>query len=108
MGIIADMAATPPIACSLSPEALAARREGLLADLARRAEHRETLPNGVRLTLRPEPDALTTIVRVVEAERRCCAFLRFDIAVAPDDGPITLEVSGPPGTRAFLEALFIS
>jgi hypothetical protein len=100
------MAATPPLVCSLSPEALAARREGLLAELARRAAHREALPNGVRLTLPPAPDALATIIRVVDAERQCCRFLRFEISVAPEEGPITLELSGPPGTPAFLDALF--
>src|SRR2546422_8312142 len=29
----------------------------------------------------------------------------FVVAVEPDGGPISLEVSGPPGTRAFLDQL---
>ena len=37
-----------PIACTLTPEALRARREGLLMDLVRRAEHREELSEGLR------------------------------------------------------------
>jgi len=37
-----------PIACSLTPDALRARREGLLMDLVRRAEHREELSEGLR------------------------------------------------------------
>jgi len=32
-----------PIVCTLTPEALRTRREGLLVDLLRRAEHREDL-----------------------------------------------------------------
>ena len=38
-----------PIACTLTPEALKTRREGLLKDLVRRAEHREDLADGLRL-----------------------------------------------------------
>jgi len=41
---------------------------------------------------------------VIERERGCCPFLRFTLDVAPGHGPVTLEVTGPPGTRAVLEA----
>jgi hypothetical protein len=94
-----------PIACSLTSDALRARREGLLSDLLRRAKHREDLPEGVRLRFTPGEEALAAIAQAVDAERRCCRFLRFRITVEPDDGPILLELSGPPGTGAFLAAL---
>jgi hypothetical protein len=42
------------------------------------------------------------VASVVEAERQCCRFLRFAIQVEPEDGPIYLDLSGPPGTREFL------
>ena len=38
-----------PSACTLTPEALRTRREGLLMDLVRRAERREDLADGLRL-----------------------------------------------------------
>ena len=38
-----------PVACALTPDALRARREGLLMDLVHRAEHREELAEGLRL-----------------------------------------------------------
>jgi hypothetical protein len=41
----------------------------------------------------------------VEAERHCCRFLRFTITVEPDDGPVTLDFTGPQGTREFVVAL---
>jgi hypothetical protein len=100
------MAEPLPVACSLSPDALAARRAGLLRDLVARAESREALPSGLRLRFPAERDTLTTIAAAVDAERQCCRFLRFEIAVEPDGGPIALELSGPPGTSDFLAALF--
>ena len=94
-----------PIACTLSPDALRARRAGLLSDLFRRTDGREDLPDGIRLRFAPTDDTLATIARAVEAERHCCRFLRFGITVEPDGGPIFLELTGPPGTREFIGAL---
>jgi hypothetical protein len=95
-----------PIACTLIPEALRTRREGLLMDLVRRAERRENLANGLRLEFAPSGDTIASIARVVEAERHCCRFLRFGMTVEPDGGPVFLELTGPPGTRDFLIDLF--
>ena len=94
-----------PIVCTLTPDALRARREGLLSDLLRQAETRETLPYGMRLRFAPSSETLATIALAVESERRCCRFLRFAITVEPEEGPVLLELTGPPGTREFLEAL---
>ena len=91
-----------PIACTLTPDALRARREGLLSDLLRRAEGREDLPEGLRLRFAPTSETLATIARAVEAERHCCRFLRFGITVEPDGGPVLLELTGPVGTREFI------
>ena len=94
-----------PIVCTLTPDAIRARREGLLSDLLRQASGREQLPEGLRLQFATATETLATIVRAVDAERHCCRFLRFGITVEPDGGPMFLELSGPPGTREFVEAL---
>ena len=94
-----------PIVCTLTPAALQARREGLLSDLLRRAEAHEELPQGYRLRFAATGETLSAIARTVDSERRCCRFLRFGITVEPDEGPILLELSGPPGTREFVAAL---
>ena len=70
-----------PVACTLTPDALRARREGLLMDLVRRAEHREELPEGLRLQFAPSGETLLLIAQAVDAERHCCRFLRFGITV---------------------------
>jgi len=44
-------------------------------------------------------------MQVIDAERRCCPFLRFVVGTEPDGGSITLEVTGPPGTVQFLDQL---
>jgi hypothetical protein len=94
-----------PIVCTLTPDALRARREGLLSDLMRQAESHDKLPEGLRLRFAATDERLSTITRAVEAERHCCRFLRFGITVEPDGGPIFVELSGPPGTRDFVKSL---
>jgi hypothetical protein len=95
-----------PIACTLTPEALRARREGLLMDLVGRAVRREELSDGLRIEFTPSGDTIALIARAVEAERHCCRFLRFHLTVEPDGGPVFLELTGPPGTRDFISSLF--
>jgi hypothetical protein len=97
-----------PVACTLSPGALAARREGLLSELLRRAQAHEELPDGHRLSFAATDETLALIMKMVEAERRCCRFLRFHITVDPDEGPVSVELTGPAGTREFVAALFES
>ena len=66
----------PPIACSLTAPGLRARRHEVLVSLA----------------------------ALIETERACCPFLSCQLIVEPDHGPVSLELTGPAGTREFLEA----
>ena len=94
-----------PVVCTLNPQALATRRQGLLAALLRRAETHEELDSGHHLTFAATDETLAIILKTVTAERQCCRFLRFQITVEPGDGPISLELTGPHGTKEFLSEL---
>lgn len=95
-----------PIVCTLTPSALQARRAGMLSKLLERAQDHEELPQGYRLRFAARGDTLLAIARTVDAERQCGRFLRFSITVEPDGGPLSLELTGPPGTGAFIATLF--
>lgn len=94
------------VVCALTPATIATRQAALLPGLVGRADVREETANGMRWRL--PADALSALLQTVDAERQCCRFLRFDIRVEPDGGPIWLEVVGPPGTRELLSALLES
>lgn len=90
-----DMSAIPP-----------AEREAHF-ELARR------LSTETATETRDEDDALTfvlpasaydDITRFVRSERLCCPFLEFSVEISPQQGPISLKISGPPGAAAFLRA----
>jgi hypothetical protein len=93
-----------PIVCMLDPETLTTRRAKLLPALIADADATEELPDGYRLRF-GKADLLPRVMAVLDAERKCCRFLRFEVTLEPDLGPIWLTVTGPAGTREFLAAL---
>ena len=95
-----------PIACTLLPDDLARRRAELLPGLIRRARSQELIDNGYRYTFVASGECLTAIATMIDAERQCCRFLRFQLTVESNDGPLCLDVTGPPGTQEFLSASF--
>jgi hypothetical protein len=93
-----------PVACSLTEPELAERRAGVLADVRRSAQETRWRPDGVRLRFAAGPESLAMLATFVRLEHQCCAFLRFQLTVEPGGSPVWLELTGPPGTREFLEA----
>jgi hypothetical protein len=73
--------------------------------IVQRASDRREWPDGLQLGFTADARVLGTNADVVDAERLCCRFLRFTINVDPDEGPITLDLTGPPGTREFISAI---
>ena len=94
-----------PIACTLSPAALATMQAGLLPGLLARSSAKEPIPGGFRWRFDPEVSLVQEAAAVIAAEHRCCRFLRFLLLVEPGDGPVWLEVTGPEGTESFLDTL---
>jgi hypothetical protein len=94
-----------PIACTLTPAEATAMRDGLLLGLLPRATATDPIPGGFRWRFDPQADLVKKAAAVIDAEHRCCRFLRFLLLVEPGDGPVWLEVTGPAGTEDFLSAL---
>jgi hypothetical protein len=95
---------TGPV-CSLSREELEERRQALIPGLIKRADQVNDLVDGLRLHFVNQPGLLAELAGVIEQERVCCGFLRFRVSVEPGGGPMSFEVTGPPGTRRMLRAL---
>jgi hypothetical protein len=96
-----------PIFCTLTPGQLHKQRDALLPGVVRLATSVDPLEDGYQLRFDPSLQTLAAIATAIDAERQCCRFLRFDLTIMPDDGPVTLVVAGPTGTREFLNGLFI-
>lgn len=101
----AEISQTLPLACV--PGAIPAEERpahfGLIQRLFRdQVRERRELAEGY--VFRFDPGSFGDVARFVDNERRCCPFLSFALTVAPPAGAVWLELSGPEGTRAFLDA----
>jgi hypothetical protein len=93
------------LACRLSPDELNAQRKQLIPGLFQRADKVEDIPNGIRFRFTHRPKLVTELASLIEKERVCCSFLTFRLTTEKGEGPVTLEVSGPPGTAEMLKKL---
>ena len=94
-----------PIVCTLQPGELNARATQLLPGVVAAAKARYAIENGFRFEFQPDSEVLASIVRMIDAERQCCQFLRFQLTIEAAGGPVVLEVTGPPGSQEFLDAM---
>jgi hypothetical protein len=94
-----------PIALACDPGALdpATRTEHftwLRHELPRLVMEVGELPDGIGLKF-PAAD-LAAVATFVDRERRCCPFLRFDLALPAGEEILWLRITGPEGVKRFL------
>ena len=94
----------PPIACTLTSNAMTARLaliDGLAADgLLGRTPTAE----GLRVRLRDTPAIARRTRALIAAESACCAFL--DFALDRRDGALVLDITGPAEARPVIDLFF--
>jgi len=89
------------IACSLTAEQLPERRRRWQAlPLAGRTAR----PDGVRLTFRSVPGVEEELRALVQLERECCAFARFEVSTPGEQ--VTLDVTSSGGGVTAVRELF--
>jgi hypothetical protein len=95
-----------PIACSLANDELQGRRQGVLQKIAGAIIDFQELDNGYLYRFPADGVWIAELASFVDFERQCCPFLRFRLTAEPALGDISLEVTGPPGTKEFLTKIF--
>ncbi len=93
-----------PLVCSLPGPGLAARRQEVIEPLFHAVQKIEELPDGYGLTFPSAPDGLSKLAEFITFERACCPFFIFELICEPEQGPIRLNIRGPEGAKAFLQA----
>jgi hypothetical protein len=96
-----------PVACSLTDAAFRARRDAVQRDLFSGRRSWAPEPDGYRFRFPPDDVWLERITEFVLAERQCCPFLTFRVVVHAGETGVDLELSGPPGSRTFIERTFL-
>ena len=93
-----------PIACTLTPAALADRSAFIDALRDDALIEREETPTGVRVRLRDGGDVEQRVRELAAAEAACCAFLTF--GVERGDGELVLSIDGPADARPVIDLFF--
>jgi hypothetical protein len=95
-----------PVACNLTEDQLQERRTEVLKTLKSALVETKELEDGYAYCFPSDESWITELTKLITAERACCPFLRFNLRIEPSRGPIWLELTGPEGTKDFLQSLF--
>jgi hypothetical protein len=96
----------PVIACNL--DALSAAERKRRAELAQaivpQARSTQELADGYALQLPVAAPLAHEALEWLLLERRCCPFLRLELELESEEGPLWLRLRGGPGVKEFLAA----
>jgi hypothetical protein len=95
-----------PIACNLTDVEFQERRAAVLKTVKRAVMEIKELEDGYAYRFPSDEIWIPELSKLITTERACCPFLRFNLRIEPSRGPIWLELTGPEGTKAFLQSLF--
>jgi hypothetical protein len=94
-----------PIACSLTAPELQTRRTEVLQKVRAAALEEQERDDGFAYRFPSNESLLADLLSLIRLEHQCCPFLRLSLTVEPGDGPIWLELTGPDGTKEFLNSI---
>jgi hypothetical protein len=95
-----------PIACSLTTTDLQERRTKVLEKVRAAALDVNETADGFAYRFPSDDALLADLLSLIQLEHQCCPFLRFSLIVEAGNGPFSLELTGPPGTKEFLTSIF--
>ena len=97
-----------PIACGLTDPEFQRRQTELLRIFQGALLETKELDDGYAYRFPSGANWIAELAQLITFERECCPFLRFNLRLEPANGPLWLELTGPQGTKDFLQALFSS
>jgi hypothetical protein len=89
------------LSCKLTTPELQKRRATVIRELKDLVTKRSEITDGLKFSFPGNDDVLDKLLQFIKSERLCCDFLSFRLSV--QDATAALEITGPEGTREFLE-----
>lgn len=89
------------LTCKLTTPDLQKRRATVISELKGLVIRKQPLTSGLKFSFESQDEVLDKLVDFIKSERLCCDFLSFQLSVVEDTA--TLEITGPEGTKDFLE-----
>lgn len=100
-----SVTAETPLVCDLSvldPPTRAAHLALAAALFGDAVQDRQELSNGYAFQFASAD--YQGVVAFIANERRCCPFIRFELDIAANDGPVIMRMTGRPGVKASIAA----
>lgn len=88
------------------PAELRERRRSVLSRIRGAVSEVTELENGFRYQFASHGELIPELANLIQLEHQCCPFLTFRLTVESGDASISLELTGPPGTKEFLSEVF--
>jgi hypothetical protein len=104
----ASVPAVSPLACNLKAlnPAERAHHSVLSKKLSAAAMEKHETPDGIAFRLSLAGITLPELGEWIDAERKCCPFLDFQVLLEREGGSLQLTLTGRPGVKEFLLADF--
>ncbi len=91
------------IECSLSDSELSERKELLKRQVFSKLDHKLATENGFIYYFDDDPDLLNWVWELIEQEKACCPFFKFDLSILPFKQGFALQISGAPAAFELLK-----
>lgn len=93
----------PEICCKLSSKELQERKNTLLAVLKAEILEKQEITDGFVYSFPGNDDMLNQLMGFIQSERRCCPFFKFELTIQEPENLVWLKITGPVGTKEFIE-----
>jgi hypothetical protein len=95
--------ADPKLSCKLTTPELQNRKRTVIAELKSLVLERTETPSGFKYRFDGSDKVLDLLNSFIKTERLCCDFFTFTITASNDQVCTWMELSGPEGTKEFIE-----
>lgn len=92
------------VTCKLTTPELQEREKTVIAEIKKLVVKRVETTNGVRYSFNDSDSTIDLLANFIKTERVCCSSFEFNLVVGQSEGFITLELTGPEGTKDFIES----
>ena len=93
-----------PLVCTLSSPELRKRKETVIAGLKARFIEKRELKDGYAFKFTGDDNMVDQLMEFIKSERQCCGFFTFTLTVSGDKSEAWLALTGPVGTKLFIES----
>ncbi len=97
------MNTTIGISCKLTAPELQKRKVTVIGNLGRQISGKKELPDGFAFGFPGTDKVLDELLEFIKMERECCSFFSFHLSVSGDIKETWLTLTGPEGTKDFIQ-----